>query len=277
MTTQTKHWGEIKENDDVEIETTDGKMEKPKLNLHKFDLPPLHQPVSIQKTAKKESLKRNWMKAPLDSKGQSYLMHSLELQHYKRRMKHMLSAAQSQQAEIQKGNVPEAQVLPSPPPAPKRFCSSEGKLLFQSKPTFLGVDYTVPSKKRGSEFKHFHNSINLDSVSVRQLMLKAVAAICSHSGFESASESSLQTITDVAVDYTTRFCIKLKTYLEHQANDETPIDGFGHVYQQFCSRDLTALQDYWNIRVKNYALKLEKEDRKLLEDYNALKVYTGSH
>jgi len=41
------------------------------------------------------------MRAPLDSKGQSYLLHSIELQHYKRRMKYMLSAAQSHQAEVQ--------------------------------------------------------------------------------------------------------------------------------------------------------------------------------
>lgn len=41
------------------------------------------------------------MKVPLDSKGQSYFLHTIELQHYKRRMKYMLSAAQSHQAEVQ--------------------------------------------------------------------------------------------------------------------------------------------------------------------------------
>ena len=41
------------------------------------------------------------MKGPLDSKGQSYLLHAIELQHYKRRMKYMLAAAQSHQAEVQ--------------------------------------------------------------------------------------------------------------------------------------------------------------------------------
>lgn len=76
-------------------------------------------------------------------------------------------------------------MLPTPPPAPKRFCSNEGKLLFQSKPSFLGVEYLATSKKKVNEFKHFHNPVILDGLAVRQLMMRAVAAICAHSGFES--------------------------------------------------------------------------------------------
>jgi len=81
--------------------------------------------------------------------------------------------------------VTETQVLPTPPPAPKRFCSNDGKLVFQSKPSFLGVDYSANVKKKGNDFKHFHTPITLDALAVRQLMMKAVAAVCAHSGFES--------------------------------------------------------------------------------------------
>ena len=77
------------------------------------------------------------------------------------------------------------QALPTPPPAPKRFCSSEGKLLFQNKPSFLGVEYSASSRKKINEYKHFHHPVVLDGLAVRQLMMRAVAAICAHTGFES--------------------------------------------------------------------------------------------
>ena len=41
------------------------------------------------------------MKPPLDTKEQSFLLQSIDLQHYKRRMRYMLSAAQSHQNEMQ--------------------------------------------------------------------------------------------------------------------------------------------------------------------------------
>ena len=46
-----------------------------------------------------------------------------------------------------------------------------------------------------------------------------------------------------------------------------------HVLQQVSSEGLDSLQDYWITRVKNVALRLEKEDKQLLDDYNTLKVF----
>ncbi|XP_066926959.1 STAGA complex 65 subunit gamma-like isoform X1 [Clytia hemisphaerica] len=278
-----KHWGELEDSEEF-VEKKDAKPDKMRsTSFHNFELPPLYQPVCHQKSNKKESLKRSWMKGPLDSKGQSYLLHAIELQHYKRRMKYMLAAAQSHQAEVQRGNVPEVQMLPTPPQAPKRFCSNEGKLVSQTKPSFLGVEYSASSsKKRSNEYKHFHNPLVLDALAVRQLMMKAVAAICSHTGFENkrfpftaANETTLQTLTDIAIEYCCKFCCKLKTYYDHQPKGETSIDGFVHVLQQVSCEGLDSLQDYWITRIKNVALKLEKEDKQLLDDYNALKDSTS--
>jgi len=44
------------------------------------------------------------------------------------------------------------------------------------------------------------------------------------------------------------------------------------VLRETTSADLKSLQEYWNQRIKNLALKLEREDRQLLEEYNTLKV-----
>ena len=40
-----------------------------------------------------------WLKMPVDAFGQNHLLHSIELQHYKKRMKYMFSAAQSHQMD----------------------------------------------------------------------------------------------------------------------------------------------------------------------------------
>ena len=38
------------------------------------------------------------------------------------------------------------------------------------------------------------------------------------------------------------------------------------------SDDILSLQEYWMTRVKNVAMKFEKEGLELLDEYNALKV-----
>ena len=45
-----------------------------------------------------------------------------------------------------------------------------------------------------------------------------------------------------------------------------------HILKQVTSEDLKSLQTYWLQRVKNVALNLEREDKRLLDDYNVLKV-----
>ena len=43
------------------------------------------------------------------------------------------------------------------------------------------------------------------------------------------------------------------------------------------SEDILSLQEYWITRVKNVAMKFEKEGLELLDEYNALKVSIDKH
>ena len=43
------------------------------------------------------------------------------------------------------------------------------------------------------------------------------------------------------------------------------------------SEDILSLQEYWITRVKNVAMKFEKEGLELLDEYNALKVSIDRH
>ena len=269
------HWGQLEEeNFDILISSKDTtRGDKPKSNWGSFDVPPLYQPCSTHRGPKKEKSPRNllWMKAPLDNKDQNYIFQSIELQHFKRRMRYMLSAAHSHQNELQKGTNFDSPALPSPPIPPKRFCSSEGRLVSQTQPSFMSAEFSSDADKRGLENKQFQCPIELDMVSARQLMSKSIAGVTAHAGFELATESTLNTLTDVTSEYSLKLCKALKTYLEYQPTDEIVTDGFSHILKQFTSDDLISLQDYWLTRVKQVALKLEKEDLSLLEEYNALK------
>lgn len=274
MKRSSTHWGQLEEEDvSSTIPTTDNvKNEKQKSPWGSFDIPPLYQPCAVHKTAKKEKPGKNvmWLKAPLDSHDQNFIFQSIELQHFKRRMRYMLSAAHSHQNEIQKGTNVDSPVLPSPPIPPKRFCSSEGRLLTDTQPTFMSTEFSIDNGK-SLENPNFRCPIELDTVSARQLMFKAVAAGTAHAGFELATESSISTLTDVTTEFTMKLCKALKSYVEYQPATENIIDGFNHILKQYTAEDLRSLQEYWVTRVKQVALKLEKEGLALLEEYNTLK------
>jgi len=275
MKRSSTHWGQLEEEEfNLTLPSTEStKSGKPRSAWSSFDIPPLYQPCSMYRAPKKDNVANNiaWLKAPLDSRDQNYIFQSIELQHFKRRMRYMLSAAHSHQNELQKGTNIDSPVLPSPPVPPKRFCSNEGRLLTRTQPSFMSEEFSSDSNKQSFDNKSISCPIELDTVSSRQLMFKAIAAGIAHVGFEFATESSISTLTDVTAEFSLKLCKALKSYLEYQRAGENIIDGFSHVLKQYTSDDLGNLQEYWSTRVKQVALKLEKEGLSLLEEYNALK------
>jgi len=103
------------------------------------------------------------------------------------------------------------------------------------------------------------------------LILKSVAAVTAHSGFETATEISLNTLTDIVAENCLKFCKLLKTQMQQRPPNESVIDAFNQTYLRSYSENVLSLHEFWVSRVKNVALKLEKEDLELLEEYNSLK------
>lgn len=281
------HWGQLDEEEEINMEqissssadptatTTTTKTDKNK-SWSSFDVPPLYQPRTQHAVHHKNKNKEKnktiaWMKPPLDTHDQNFIYQSIELQHFKRRMRYMLSAAHSHQNEIQKGTNMDSPVLPSPPIPPKRFCSSEGRLISRTQPTFMCGEFTASSGSSTLDDKNFVCPIELDTVAARQLMYKAVAAGTAHAGFEFATETALNTLTDVTAEFSSTLCKSLKSFVEYQRSGEDIIDGLSHVLKQHTCGDVVGLQEYWLNRVKHVALKLEKEGLQLLEEYNTLK------
>jgi len=277
-------WGEVEEEDETAVEailqSIQGKFRN---GFSNFDLPTLYQPSTSHRGPKKEVSKRSltWLRMPVDTFGQNYLLHSIDLQHYRKRMKYMFSAAQSHQLDAMKAGPTESIPLPSPPPPPKRYCSNDGILKSNSKQGFLSIEYDASKGPvhQFNEFKPVECPIELDPVSSRQLLLKSVSAVCAHAGFEFGSESAVNTLTDVFVEYFGKLCKLFKINVENQTGGEKNIEmiyhSLEHTLNDFGINGILSLQEYWNNKVRQVALKLEKESMDLLTDYNAQKESTN--
>ncbi|EDO43099.1 predicted protein [Nematostella vectensis] len=256
------HWGEIDEPS-VKALTTPIESSRPK--AVDCEIPRLHQPSSDVYPPKDE-LPAKFLpsvKPPLDKHSQNLVLHTIELQHHKRRMRQVLMAAQHQYGE--KSEFHEPLLLPPHPPKPKRFCTTQGIVTPQTQTTLMARLHTSPSTRSSHKLVYPH----LDSVSVRQLLLRAVAAICAHSGFEMASEIALENLTDILHDFSTRFCKLLRSNVDsYAANGRT---GFPDVMESALHEiglgGTAALQKYWISSVQDYALRLQQEDRQLTHDY----------
>lgn len=267
----TKHWGHV---DETSFEAPPGhliEITEPKAVV--FEVPRLHQPSAVHHPPSDELPAKcvASVKAPLDSHSQNILLHSIELLHHKRRMRLMLMAAQHQQADsTMKTDSHETPPLPSMPPPPGRFGSPRGIVVPPGPMTILARAQTIPHSER-----HLGTTIDapeLDSVSNRQLLLRSVAAICAHSGFEVASESALESLTDIADDFLSRFCKLLRFAVDNEAvNGRSGFpDAMEYVLHETGLVGTMALHKYWISNVQEYALRLQQEDKQLISDYQQI-------
>lgn len=274
-------WGEIEDPEDDSISrniltSLQGKFRN---GFSNFDLPPLHQPSSSHKGPKKELAKKviPWLKMPSDSYGQNYLLHSIELQHYKKRMRYVLAAAQSHQLDVLKSGAADSSPLPAPPPPPKRFCASDGFLRSTPQKSFLSSEFDADTQATHilSETRQAVCPIELDSVAARQLMLKSVSAVCAHSGFEYGSDVAISTLTDVFVDHLSKMCKLFKGTVAKQAGGDKSLQtlyvSLEHTCKEFGLINISSLQDYWNNHIRQVAVKLEQESLGLFDEYNLQK------
>ncbi|KAL9983578.1 hypothetical protein ACROYT_G005773 [Oculina patagonica] len=263
-----EHWGEI----DPPIPKTPGlhiEITEPK--PAEYEVPRLHQPSS-EHFPPKDELPAKFMasvKPPLDKHSQNLTLHCIELQHHKRRMRLMLMAAQHQHGEGAKSEGVEASSLPAHPPKPKRFCSTQGIVTPPTQTTILS---------RAKETISPHGShanltcAELDSASNRHLLMRSVATLCAMAGFDMASESSLEILTDILDDFNTKLCHLLRIGVDNIAlNGRTGFpDAMEYALHEIGLGGCAAIHKYWMQGVQDYALRLDQEDLEMIQEYKSL-------
>ncbi|XP_020623812.1 STAGA complex 65 subunit gamma-like [Orbicella faveolata] len=262
------HWGEI----DPPLPKTPGlliEITEPK--AAEYEVPRLHQPSS-EHFPPKDELPAKFMasvKPPLDKHSQNLTLHCIELQHHKRRMRLMLMAAQHQHGEGGKSEGVEASSLPAHPPRSKRFCSSKGVVTPPTQTTILSRAQETISA-HGSQAKL--TCAELDSASNRHLLMRSVATLCAMAGFDMASESSLEILTDILDDFNTKLCRLLRIGVDNAAlNGRTGFpDAMEYALHEIGLGGCAAVHKYWVQGVQDYALRLDQEDLDMIQEYKSL-------
>ncbi|XP_044168286.1 STAGA complex 65 subunit gamma-like [Acropora millepora] len=262
-----RHWGELQQ---LLPKTIPLHIDMAEPKAAEYEVPRLHQP-SCEHFPPKDELPAKFMasvKPPLDKHSQNLTLHCIELQHHKRRMRLMLMAAQHQYGEGGKSESSDASSLPAHPPRSKRFCSSQGIITPPTQSTILSRAQETPSTL---EQNSTLTCAELDSVSNRHLLMQSVATLCALAGFDMASESALEILTDILDDFNTKFCRLLRMRVDNQAmHGRTGFpDAMEYALHEIGLGGYSGIHKYWTQGIQDYVLRLDQEDLEMINEYKS--------
>ena len=90
--------------------------------------------------------------------------------------------------------------------------------------------------------------------SCRQLLYQSVATVLAHAGFDSAQESVLETLTDLAHEHYLKLSWLLRVAVDREARLGTsPFpDVVEQVFHEMGIGSVLALHRFWQVRIKDY-------------------------
>ncbi|KAE8600259.1 hypothetical protein XENTR_v10013157 [Xenopus tropicalis] len=221
--------------------------------------PPLHQPSANKP--------RPTTMLDIPSEPCSLTIHTIQLIQHNRRLRGLIAGAQAQnQQQVEGMKVEESEPLPLRPTSPAlpedllpQDCKVP-KLPFQ-------IRHSDPE----SEFYRGKGEpvTELGYHSCRQLMYQSVATILAHAGFESANESVLETLTDIAHEYCLKFTKMLRFNVDREARlGQTPFqDAVEQVFHEMGIGSVLSLQKFWQQRIKDYHTYMLQVSKQLSEEY----------
>ncbi|KAI1895170.1 hypothetical protein AGOR_G00103540 [Albula goreensis] len=205
--------------------------------------PPLHQPSAHRP--------RPTTMLDIPSEPCCLTIHTVQLCQHARRLRALLAAAQGQPAADGTGRLEEGDTLPPRPPTPAvpddllPLDSKAPRQHFQLRHSDPESDFY---KGKGEPVTE------LSWPSCRQLLYQSVATILAHAGFESAQESVLETLTDLAHEHYLRLSRLLRVAVDREARlGATPFpDVVEQVFHEAGIGSVLALQRFWQVRIKDY-------------------------
>ncbi|NP_001089724.1 SPT7 like, STAGA complex gamma subunit isoform X1 [Xenopus laevis] len=221
--------------------------------------PPLHQPSANKP--------RPTTMLDIPSEPCSLTIHTIQLIQHNRRLRGLITSAQAQnQQQVEGMKVEESEPLPHRPTSPTlpddllpQDCKVP-KLPFQ-------IRHSDPE----SEFYRGKGEpvTELSYHSCRQFMYQSVATILAHAGFESANESVLETLTDIAHEYCLKFTKMLRFNVDREARlGQTPFpDAMEQVFHEMGIGSVLSLQKFWQQRIKDYHTYMLQVSKQLSEEY----------
>lgn len=224
--------------------------------------PPLHQPSANRPRAT--------TMLDIPSEPCSLTIHTIQLIQHNRKLRGLIAATQTQNPPPVEGiKVEESEPLPQRPPSPAlpddllpQDCKIP-RLPFQLRHSDPESDFYRGKGEPVTELSYH---------SCRQLMYQSVATILAHAGFDSANESVLETLTDVAHEYCLKFTKMLRFNVDREARlGQTPFpDVMEQVFHEMGIGSVLSLQKFWQHRIKDYHTYMLQVSKQLSEEYEKI-------
>ncbi|XP_067140328.1 STAGA complex 65 subunit gamma isoform X1 [Centruroides vittatus] len=189
-------------------------------------------------------------------------LHTIKLIQYNKKIKTMLNTLHSDsQKSVEDGN----HTYPAVPPMPEL-------------PESVMVHYMKReiASDRESDFVYGRGKSppELSFPIMRQILRKSVAAICAHIGFDSATDTVLETLTDIAHEHNLRICRLLRMGVDRQTltGHTGFIDVIEQVFHEAGIGSITTLHNFYQSRMIDYHKFLFQTCQQLLEEYERLRT-----
>ncbi|ESO89437.1 hypothetical protein LOTGIDRAFT_165034 [Lottia gigantea] len=112
----------------------------------------------------------------------------------------------------------------------------------------------------------------IDEISNHILLRRSVATVCAHTGFDTSTESVVETLTDILNEFYLNFTHHLRAAADNAAfNSRLNFpDVIEQVYHEIGFGSITCLHDYYQTRVVRYRENLERQCHLLAQEYEKL-------
>ncbi|KAM9317254.1 STAGA complex 65 subunit gamma [Gastrophryne carolinensis] len=257
-----RYWGEIPVASGAQASRSSFDLLQREFRTVEMQEPPLHQPSANKP--------RPTTMLDVPSEPCSLTIHTIQLTQHNRKLHGLIAAAQAQNQQQAEGiKAEESEPLPVRPPSPAlpddllpQDCKVP-KLPFQLRHSDPESDFYRGKGEPVTELSYH---------SCRQLMYQSVATILAHAGFDSANESVLETVTDIAHEYCLKFTKMLRYNADREARlGQTPFpDVMEQVFHEMGIGSVLSLQKFWQHRIKDYHTYMLQVSKQLSEEYEKL-------
>ncbi|XP_030833007.1 STAGA complex 65 subunit gamma [Strongylocentrotus purpuratus] len=253
------HWGEMSGSivSPVTSSVVDMEALAMKSQSVQVKVPHLHQP-SAQQKPQVHQLQSELCRPDVTS------LHSIDLLKHCRQIRTRMLTHQHQQESSKGEDRFSSARLPPLPPQPQVQSSDKSSI-----PVVTGLR----ERPGCPRLKLADGSIEIDAGTARQLSCRAVATICSHNGYDSSQESSLETLSDVLQEFLCNTCKLLRVAVDREAH--TGHTGFqdtlSQVFHEIGVGSTQTLINFWKTRIQDYHDRILKQTEEIREKYEDMK------
>eukprot|EP00118_Oscarella_pearsei_P008036 m.40431 g.40431 ORF g.40431 m.40431 type:complete len:341 (+) comp32971_c0_seq5:30-1052(+) len=208
---------------------------------------------------------------PVNGSGENLCLHNIQMLSHLRNMRQMVSKAQAKRKllEAKRISMDDLQLPMSCLNQPNQFFKR--KLSYEPSHSEPAI---YRAKKEATELKTGPLSESqLDCHSVWTLMRKGVEATVAHSGYDCATESSVEILTDVLGENLTKMCSLLRDCRDREGlvGPSGYPDCMERMLHGVGLNGIGALQKFWLENVWDYGVHLQKVAESLEREYYVIK------